>query len=369
MRIPQKRHLPIPVILDTDLQEDVDDLGALAVLHHLASDLWVELLGITHCTSAPWGVPAIGAVNEFYGRPDIPVGTLNGREGFLADTAELSYARFIARAYPTRLHQDSAPEAVVLLRSLLAKREQPDVTVIGIGPMPNLAGLLASAPDEISPLHGLDLMRHSVNRIVLMAGAFPRGREYNVVSDPAAARTLLDNWPGEILFCGSEVGTEIRTGGALCADEYVYNPVASGYFAFSNGRSTASFDQSAVLAAVRPRRYFRLSRPGVVSVSPDGSSAFQPQPGGRHRHVILRRPDRLRRDIERLMQPPRALQLPTETMDNRALWYEKMRLLSELSSDPDEQLDELEQTPLGDSGADSDPDPDAARNPGNGGPG
>lgn len=47
MRIPQRRYIPAPVILDTDLQEDVDYLGALAVFHHLAAELRLEPLGIT----------------------------------------------------------------------------------------------------------------------------------------------------------------------------------------------------------------------------------------------------------------------------------------------------------------------------------
>ena len=67
----------MPVIFDTDIGGDWDDMGALAVLHSLAGSGEAEILatmvsGGGH--TATWGPACLDAVNTFYGRPDIPIG-------------------------------------------------------------------------------------------------------------------------------------------------------------------------------------------------------------------------------------------------------------------------------------------------------
>ena len=44
----------IPVILDTDMESDVDDVGALAMMHALADRGETELLGVMVCSVNPW---------------------------------------------------------------------------------------------------------------------------------------------------------------------------------------------------------------------------------------------------------------------------------------------------------------------------
>ena len=59
----------------------------------------------------------------------------------------------------------------------------------------NLAGLLETNADEFSPLDGLDLIKKKVKLLVAMAGAFPHGKEFNIVSDVAAALSVSKAWP------------------------------------------------------------------------------------------------------------------------------------------------------------------------------
>ena len=66
---------PVPIILDTDIGPDCDDAGAMAVLHVLANNNEAEILGIMCCTSSQWGAPCIDAINTYYGRGYLPVGT------------------------------------------------------------------------------------------------------------------------------------------------------------------------------------------------------------------------------------------------------------------------------------------------------
>src|SRR5688572_15365153 len=64
----------VRVILDTDLGIDVDDAGALAVLHALADKGEVRILATVANVNDPYAPGALDAINTYYGRPNIPVG-------------------------------------------------------------------------------------------------------------------------------------------------------------------------------------------------------------------------------------------------------------------------------------------------------
>ena len=54
---------------------DVDDVGALAMLHAFADQGEVDILAVSFNEVHPSGVAAIDAINTWYGRGDIPIGT------------------------------------------------------------------------------------------------------------------------------------------------------------------------------------------------------------------------------------------------------------------------------------------------------
>lgn len=64
----------IKLFLDTDFGPDCDDAGALQLVHCLCDAGEAELIGVTHCTGNPYGLPAISALNRFNGR-EVPLGT------------------------------------------------------------------------------------------------------------------------------------------------------------------------------------------------------------------------------------------------------------------------------------------------------
>ena len=64
---------PVKVIFDTDIGNDCDDAGALALLHRLCDKGEAELLAATHCFSSSSVAGCIDAINRFYGR-DVPIG-------------------------------------------------------------------------------------------------------------------------------------------------------------------------------------------------------------------------------------------------------------------------------------------------------
>ena len=67
----------VPVILDTDMAYDVDDVGALACLHALADRREAKILGVVYNETHPLGPIAIDVINRWYGR-QVPIGAFKG---------------------------------------------------------------------------------------------------------------------------------------------------------------------------------------------------------------------------------------------------------------------------------------------------
>ena len=74
---------PIPVILDTDLDGDVDDVGALALLNDFMDQGEATLLACVHNTvnTQQSSCAAIRAINAYYEHPSIPIGQYYGETG------------------------------------------------------------------------------------------------------------------------------------------------------------------------------------------------------------------------------------------------------------------------------------------------
>ena len=71
----------VNLIIDTDAGLDVDDIGALAVAHHLADQGKANILATIHCTGFELGIAAVNVINTYYGRPDTPLGAYKGPFG------------------------------------------------------------------------------------------------------------------------------------------------------------------------------------------------------------------------------------------------------------------------------------------------
>ena len=62
------------IIFDTDFGGDADDLGAIALLHHYLDQDMIDLLAIVSWSNERHALPALDAVNRWYGRPDLRLG-------------------------------------------------------------------------------------------------------------------------------------------------------------------------------------------------------------------------------------------------------------------------------------------------------
>jgi inosine-uridine nucleoside N-ribohydrolase len=188
---------PPNIIVDTDMGGDCDDVGALFILHGAVERGEAKILATMGCVSADAIAPCLDAINTWFGRPEIPVGTLKDA-GFLAGP---SYTTEIARRFPHKYASGKDyPDAVTLYRQVLAKQPDYSVVVVAIGPLRNLANLLKSTPDDASRLNGQDLVARKVKFLHVMGGKYPpfaskKEGEWNFVQDPASAAFVCSNWP------------------------------------------------------------------------------------------------------------------------------------------------------------------------------
>ena len=259
-----------PLIVDTDMESDVDDVGALAMIHALADFGEIDLLGVMVVAKNHWSVLAADRINTHFGRPDLPLGRLTG-EGVHRDSR---YARAVAEQFPgTRSSVDEVPDAVSEYRRLLAAQPDDSVVVLTIGYLTNLRDLLKSDADEHSDLTGRDLVDRKVRTWVAMGGRFPDGGvESNIGRfDPEAARYVVENWPTEAHFADWDIGN-IETGHSLL-DLPESSPVRLAYEHFGQ-IPHRSWDQVATLYAVRgldrgPASGWSLSQRGHVEIIPE----------------------------------------------------------------------------------------------------
>lgn len=302
---------PVPIVLDADMESDVDDVGALALLHALADLGEARILAVMVSAANPHSAPCAERINAYYGRGDVPIGNVQGEpvarptkpgQAVLRDSR---YARQIAEEFPGHLARgDDAPDAVDCYRRILAEQPDRSVVIVTIGYKTNLRDLLISATDRYSDLNGVDLVRRKVAMWVCMGGNFAKSQsEANLVWDAPASTYAIDHWPTPIVFSGWEIGAAIMTGSKL-ADVPADSPVRRAYELYRGqvGGTRESWDQSAVLYAVRGLgHYWSFSPPGRVSAR-NGVSSFQPDPVGKHTYLITKAdPKEIAAELDQLM--------------------------------------------------------------------
>lgn len=314
---------PVKLIFDTDIGNDIDDALALAVIHALQSRGECELLAVTSSKDNPYSALYCDVVNTFYGRPEIPLGRVQQGK----TPKDGSYVRKVVEYAPEgqpvfpRQHAsaDKLPEAVSLLRNTLAAQPDHSVVLVVVGFSTNIARLLQSPADEISPLTGTELVGQKVKLLSQMIGRFEPGKpasfhEYNVREDVPAARTLFELWPENVpvVASGWEIGRAIQNRAVSILNDYnyvKYHPVKLGYeYWHKMPYDRPTYDLTSVLYAVRPERgYFGKSSAGRLRINQEGKLEHQQDSAGNH-YFLTVTPEQVVRTQEVLeslsSQPP-----------------------------------------------------------------
>jgi inosine-uridine nucleoside N-ribohydrolase len=293
----------VPIIFDTDMGNDIDDALALAVLHVLTDRGECQLIGVTLTNANPAAAPYVRMINRFYGRSKLPVGSaLRPVQGGDSDQYLSAALRTAPASFQDSAHTVAAEPAVTLLRRLLAASPEK-VTIVQVGFSSNLAALLDSNADAISPKTGIELVRDKVALLSAMAGNFVEAKpEYNVKLDIGAARNVFERWPTPIVFSGFEIGRDLLFPAESIEKDFAYtdwHPVAVSYRAYKKmPYDRPTWDLTAALEAVRGRQYFGYSAKGQVRVEEDGVTRFEP--GNGDRSYLLLDPSKRARILETL---------------------------------------------------------------------
>jgi len=298
-----KERQTVPLIFDTDMMGDVDDVGTAALLHALADQGEVKILAMGVCVKNPWCPLCLDALNTYFRRPDIPLGVVKGP----AHNRASKYAQGIAEEFPHALKSaEDAPDAALVYRQVLAKQPDRSVVMVSVGQLTNFRNLLKAGPDEHSSLDGVELVKRKVRVWVCMGGKIPVGREANLINDGPAAAYAVAHWPTPIVFSGWEIGQEIMTGAGLRkAPEGT--PVRHAYELYNGLNNRQSWDQTAALYAVRGlggglSDYWDVVSEGYLHVNDDGSNEWRKSPDKDHAYLVRKMaPKKIAAVIEELM--------------------------------------------------------------------
>ena len=272
------------IIYETDFTGDVDDVGALAVLHALVDREEAKLLMVSYNEVHPDGPRGIQAINTWYGRPDIPIGVFEG------DLEDPDDSRYLPALSEISTPPPNISESTELYGNVLSQQKDQSVTIVSVGFLNNLVKVLDNHED---------LIARKVSQLVLMGGL--RYDSYNFVHHNLVSATekVLTDWPTPIVVL--DFGFEAKTGTVL-SQTPVDNPVRIAYTHYFGGqlRDRPSWDHVAVLYGVRgTNTHFEevSNRTGVLR----SGFRWELQPGYRLYAQPKQSKEEIKRVIEELM--------------------------------------------------------------------
>jgi purine nucleosidase/pyrimidine-specific ribonucleoside hydrolase len=170
----------IPIILDTDIGDSIDDALALAFALH-SPELDVRAVttvidDVESKTRLAWKMLSI------YNRRDVAL-AMGASEPLLDPTTSVP-----SKEFDVLTRNDTIPDAArkraadLIIDTLLQSRGK--ITIVAIGPMTNIALALKTDPR----------IKNNIERIVIMGGAYLSSEsEYNVKRDRAAAEIVFQS--------------------------------------------------------------------------------------------------------------------------------------------------------------------------------
>jgi inosine-uridine nucleoside N-ribohydrolase len=300
----------INIIFDSDMGPDYDDVGAIAILHALADRGEAKILATVASTKYEGVAGVLNLFNTYFKRPNIPIGVPKGNALELRDPQH--WTDTLLAKYPHKIKtNDEVPDAVQLYRKVLASQPDHSVTIVTIGFLTNLSNLLNSEADQYSALDGKQLIKKKVKLLVCMAGKFPSGYEFNVMKDASASQNVYDNWNTQVILSGFEIGDKILAGLPLINNEAIKNSPVKDAFSISipkakeDSAGRKSWDETAVLVAIKGYSKFYTLHPGRIKVADDGKNTWDEN--GKGQAYLVEKIDH--REVQKLinelmMHPP-----------------------------------------------------------------
>jgi len=283
----EKMQLPMQVIFETDMGNDVDDALALDMLYKYMDEGKISLLGIMTNNSSPFSFRYIDIMNVWYGYSNIPIGVVENGKDTIDDS--VNYAKIICNIKNEEGLQDfketpniQLTEAAELYRKILSQQKDSSVKIISVGFSTNLSKLLKTQPDNYSPLSGEELIKRKVKLLSVMACSFGESpiAEFNVRTDVDAAKTVFEEWPTTIVIAPFEAGIAVEYPATSILNDFNWaktkHPLIEAYKVYERmPYDRPTWDLLSVLYAINPSNvFFQESEKGRVLIHEDGFSTF-----------------------------------------------------------------------------------------------
>lgn len=288
--LPAQKSKSIPIIFDSDMGPDYDDVGAITLLHAFADSGYVKILATIASTKYQGVAAVFNVFNTYFNRPDLPIGVPKENALKLKDWQH--WTDTLIAKYPHHIiANDQVPGSTELYRKVLSSQPNRSITIVTTGFLTNLYNLVNSGPDKYSKLNGRELIRQKVKQLVCMAGRFPSGSEFNVNRDAQASQFVFNNWPTPVLLSGFEIGMKIKTGLPLIHNDAIKNSPVKDVFRIcipmsaEDSAGRMSWDETAVLIAVKGYKPWYKIQTGKMVVADNGSNTWVNNPI-LHTHLV-----------------------------------------------------------------------------------
>ena len=255
------------MIIDCD--PGLDDAIALILAHHCA-----EVVGITTVSgNVPLAATTANAL-MLTAMLAVPTPVHGGAAGPLV--GEPTYAPHVHGESGMGDFEPPAHDRTVAgddAVSYLLDAAAPDVWVVAVGPLTNLALAIERDPDWVKRIAGISIMGGST-----AGGNVTAAAEFNIYADPEAAARVFASG-ADIVMCGLNLTHQVMTSDALVADLRAAGAplerFAAGVFDYLHGvmadllgqRTTALHDPCAVLAVTHPELFEFTPRPVGVELA------------------------------------------------------------------------------------------------------
>jgi inosine-uridine nucleoside N-ribohydrolase len=294
----QKEYKGVPlVILDTDIGSSTDDLFTMEMAYRYEDEGRCKLLGIVVDREGEDYAALADVMNTYFGHANVPIGL--ERNGIKTPRVFIDYRNLYklttGKGEPmfkqTVSDYSTLPDGWKLYRQLLASQPDHSVSICSLGFVSCLTQLLASEPDDLSPLSGVELVRQKVKCLYLMAGIFTSSEEpeYNFLQAPEFAKKFFELWPRDVdaVFSPMEVGNEIEYKPETVISDISrtdIHPIKQVYMNYNCDTGQRMWDPMTLIQAVEGDAMFSLSDRGIVSLTSKIGTSFTPSATGNHRY-------------------------------------------------------------------------------------
>lgn len=294
----QKEYKGVPlVILDTDIGSSTDDLFTMEMAYRYEDEGRCKLLGIVVDREGEDYAALADVMNTYFGHANVPIGL--ERNGIKTPRVFIDYRNLYklttGKGEPmfkqTVSDYSTLPDGWKLYRQLLASQPDHSVSICSLGFVSCLTQLLASEPDDLSPLSGVELVRQKVKCLYLMAGVFTSSEEpeYNFLQAPEFAKKFFELWPRDVdaVFSPMEVGNEIEYKPETVISDISrtdIHPIKQVYMNYNCDTGQKMWDPMTLIQAVEGDAMFSLSERGIVSLTSKIGTSFTPSATGNHRY-------------------------------------------------------------------------------------